>query len=256
MNRRGERFLTVQQFISHASALKVKRLSARELEFYEQNCLLLPVVRTHMPDAYAVAGMQQRSGGRRSNPEVLETPDDWLRLNSGYEDGMHSFDRERGNPLLVIPGCATFLPWDADRVPVTAADGRTVQRRTVERYYASWQVHVVELLRRRRYYERAPFLRELPESHDLRELYGLPENTEEVRTLRGMAAGYDALTLFDVAAKVAFREAFAPIPVGQRLPESESTELQKLLAQRAQRALAAQALTNRRSSASSASSLG
>ena len=237
MNRRGKRFLTVGQFISHASALKVKRLGDRELEFYERHCLLLPVARTHMPAAYAVALPQERLGGAVSKPEDLEPPDKWLRLNRGYEDGMHAFDRERGNSLLVIPDCTTFQPWDTDRVAATRADGRRVRRRRIERYYASWQVHVVELLRRRWYYRRAPFLNALPESHVLRERYRLPEDTEEVRNLRGMAAGYDALTLFGVAAEIADNEAFASVPTGQGLSELTSSELQDLLAHRAQRAL-------------------
>ena len=237
MNRRGKRFLKVQQFTAHASALKVKHLSAKELEFYERHCLLLPVARTHMPAAHAVALMQERSGSPVSNPEDLQPPDEWLRLCSGYEDGMHTFDRERSNPLLVIPDCTTFRPWDDDRVAVTTANGRTVQRRRIERYYAAWQVHVVELLRRRCYYQRAPFLDALPESHDLRKLYRLPEDAEQIRTLRGIAAGYDALTLFGVAAGIAYQEAFDSVPVGQRLSESARSELQNLLAHRAERAL-------------------
>ena len=237
MNRRGRRFLTVQQFISHASSLKVKNLSSRELEFYEQHCLLLPVVRIHIPASYVVALTQRRSGGRLSNPDELDTPDDWLRLNTGCEDGMHPFDREQDNPLLVIPDRTTFRPWDADKVSVTSADGRTVARPTVERYYAPWQVHVIALLRRRRYYERAPFLRELPQSHVLRKVHRLPEDAEEFRTLGGMASGYDALTLYGLAADVAIQEALASVPADQVLPESARNALQGLLAQRAQRAL-------------------
>ena len=237
MNRRGRRFLTVRQFISHASSLKVKSLGLQELEFYEQHCLLLPVVRIHMPASYVVALTQRGCGVRISSPDELDTPDDWLRLNAGCEDGMHPFDRELDNPLLVIPDRANFRPWDADKVSVTITNGRTVARPTVERYYASWQVHVIALLRRHRYYERSQFLRELPESHNLRKLYRLPEDTEEFRTLRGMASGYDALTLYGVAAEVAIQEAIASVPADQVLPDAEHNALQELLAQRAQRAL-------------------
>ena len=237
MNRRGNRFLTVRQFISHASTLKVKHLDERELEFYERHCLLLPVVRTHTPAAHALALLQERTGCPVSNPEDLEPPDNWLRLRSGYEDGLHTFDQEQGNPLLVRPGCKSFRPWGTDAIAVTTENGRTVQTRRIERYYAAWQVHVVKLLRRRFYYQRAPLVSGLPESHDLRKLYQLPEDAARIRTLRGMATGYDALTLFGVAARIAYQEAFDSVPGDHQLSNSARSELQNLLVRRARRAL-------------------
>ena len=191
-----------------------------------------------MPTAHAVALAQKNMGGSVTRSEDLEPPDEWRRLNPGYQDGMHAFDRERDNPLLVIPDCTTYRPWNADRVAAPISDGRRqVETRTVERYYAAWQVHVVERLRRHCYYERATFLRELPESHRYRQLYRLPENTDKVRTLDGMAVGYDALTLFGVAHRIALQEDFHSAPAGQSSPESTSQTLDNLLSRRAQRAL-------------------
>lgn len=236
INRRGERYLTVGQFISHASAVKVKRLTERELEFYERHCLLLPVARTHIPVHHAVALLEEGFGDGARHPEDLEPPDEWQRLNRGHEDGMHAFDRERPNSFLVVPDCTTFQPWDGDRVAVTRSDGRRRQRPRITRYYAAWQVHVVELLRRR-FYERARFLNTLSESHDLRELWQLLEDTDEIRTLRGMAAGYEALTLFGLAARVAVGDAYSCVPAGHELSKSASSELQRVLAHRARRAL-------------------
>ena len=237
MNRRGERFLTVRQFTSHASSVKVKRLTKWELEFYEQQCLLLPVARTHMPTAHAIALEQKSMGFPVSNPEDLEPPEEWLRLDPGYQDGMHTFDRERDNPLLVIPDCTTFQPWSTDRVDVPNTDDHVWMVKTVERYYAAWQVHIVEQLRCSSFYEREQFLRELPEAHRFRKIYRLPEKTANLRTLRGMAVGYDALTLFGVARRLARHEAFQSVPVGQSLSESASKELDNLLAQRTKRVL-------------------
>ncbi len=235
MNRRGERFLTVREFTRHASRLKMKRLTDRELEFYEQHCLLLPVARTHMPIAHAIASEQESLGFPVANPEDLEPPDEWRRLNLDHRDGMHTFDRERDNPLLVIPDCTTFLPWSADTIPLPkAGDGRWMVR-TVKRYYAAWQVHVVEQLRHWSFYEREPFLRALPESHPFQKIYPLPDNTESIRTLRGMAIGYDALTLFGVAVRLDRQEAFRS--AGRSLSESGSHESDNLLILRAQRAL-------------------
>ena len=213
----------------------MKNLCVEELEFYERHCLLLPVARIHVPAPYVVALENRRSSGLLRN--LKDLPDDLLRLYSGCEDGMHPFDREFNNPFLVIPDLTTFRPWDADKVSVTIAHGRTVKRPTVERYYASWQVHVVVLLRRRRYYERAQFLRGLLESRVPGNVCQLPEDAEEFRSLRGMASGYDALTLYGLAAEAAFQEVDASVPGDEVLSESVRNELQDLLAQRAQRAL-------------------
>ncbi len=122
MNHRGERYLTVRQFIRHASRLKV-RLTNGELEFYEEFCLLLPVARTRMPTEYAVA--LEREPRRRpfSSSEGLDPPELWARLAPGFRDGMHVFDQERDNPFLEIPVCATFRPWHTDTVPVSLSDG-------------------------------------------------------------------------------------------------------------------------------------
>ncbi|MDE0269025.1 MAG: hypothetical protein OXI96_08325 [Acidimicrobiaceae bacterium] len=244
MRQYGRRFLAIQNFISHASALKVGHLNEKELEFYERHQLLLPVACTRMPTPHAIALAEKSRRVPLSNLDDLEPPDEWRRLDVFPvlpEDGIHPFDREqeRDNPCLVIPDCTTFRPWDSDRIPVNLPDGDAMYQNTVERYYASWQVHVVEQLRQRRYYERAPFLRELPESHDFREFYRLPDDTERFRTLNGMAVGYNALTLYGFAKQAAYQEAFLSVPTGQMLSESAHNKLQELLTQRTQRALCA-----------------
>ena len=200
MDYHGQRFLTVRQFQSRARALNLRFLSDRELEFYEQHCLLLPVARTRMPRDFALAQARAQLGASSNDPEAIGPPDAWRRLHERATDGAHGFDRERGrNPSLVTPDCTTFEAWGAHRVAVTMASGDTVQVPTVERYYAYWQVHAVDFLRRAKYYERAPLLRALPESSPLRDWYRLPVDSEPMRTLHGKAAGYEALTLFGVA---------------------------------------------------------
>ena len=44
MNRHGQRFVNLRDFKSHANSLNVRLLGDRELEFYEEHCLLLPAV--------------------------------------------------------------------------------------------------------------------------------------------------------------------------------------------------------------------
>ena len=184
MNGHGRRFIDTGAFKSHTDSLNPGSLRDSELEFYEQQCLLLPAVWFYQP---------------HTSPEDLTPPESLRRLKQRRGDGLHPFDAELGhNPLLVAPDCSKFEPWEADdRIIVTAPDGHTVRRPVSERYYAPWQVHVVALLRKRKhYYVHSRFLRHIDPSHDLWKWHRIPEDTEQTRSLRGMANGFDALERF------------------------------------------------------------
>ena len=227
MNRHGRRFIELRDFKSHAKSLNMKHLRDDELEFYEQHCLLLPAVVFHQPTAHLIAVTQRSNGWTVKNPEDLEPPEALRRLQRPHADGLHPFDAEREhNPLLLTPDCTTFEPWDADnKLTLTAPDGRTVQPRTVERYYSPWQVHVVALLRQRKfYYAHSRFLRHIDPSHDLWSWHRLPEHTEWARSRRGMANGFEALERFLFAEQVAFQEAFDGVD-GATLPEPAQQRL-------------------------------
>ena len=237
-NHHGDRFLPFWLFKSRASALKMRRLDERELEFYEKHCLLLPVARTHKPPAHAVAMWQRNQCFPVDKPEDLDAPDDWRRLQGPVSDGMHPFDRERGcNPRLVTPDCTTFEPWSAGHVPVMGELGMPMQVPTVDRYYAYWQVHVVELLRQCKYYEYAPLMRHVPASSRLHDAYGIPGDTEWSRTFRGKATGYHALTLFDIAHSSVVQKARAPYE-GQEMPEAARNQMRNDLRTEAERIVA------------------
>ena len=233
MNRHGTRFLTSWEFRSHAEALNVRFLDDRELEFYEQHCLLLPVFTTHEPPAHAVAVTEHNLGVHVSNPDDLDPPGAWQRLQRSDVDGLHVFDFERGkNPLLVTPDCSIFEPWATHPVSVTMPDGNVVRQPTVERYYAPWQVHVVELLRRNRYYYIHPqFWRRLDPGNYI------PTNTERIQSLRGMAIGFDALELFRFADQVALRDAFDGVSIGEEFSEAAQSTIHTVRARWARRAL-------------------
>lgn len=227
MNRHGRRFIELRDFKSHANSLNVKRLKDDELEFYEKHCLLLPAVVHHRPAAHLAAVTQRNNCWPVEHPEDLEPPEAWRRLQRPRADGLHPFDAEReNNPLLLTPDCTTFEPWDAGaKVTVTAPDGLTVQRATVERYYSPWQVHVVELLRQQKYYyAHAGFLRHVDPSHDLWRRHRLPERTEWARSLRGIANGFEALERFLFADHMACHEAFDGVD-GVTLPEPAQQRL-------------------------------
>ena len=239
MNQHGRRFLSTHQFRWHASALKVSALFDQELEFYEEHCLLLPAARTHKPPAHAIAETQESLGAPVTNRDDLKPPAEWKRLRWEATDGVHAFDAERDrNPLLVTPDCSTFEPWHENRVPVALEDGRTLQHPTVERYYAPWQVHIVESLRQRKYYyAHRHFLRHLDPSHDLWRVHRPPQDTWPLRSLQGMAAGLDALERFRFAEQDAWLEASTGVPQGESLPEQAHARLDVALSRRALRSL-------------------
>ena len=239
MNRHGERYIDVQQFVSHAWSLRILGLSPRELEFYERHCLLLPMARTRMPTAYAIKRKTHGLADAAVRGPAPSPPKDWDRLQRGHTDGLHAFDAQRGrNPFLEIPDCSTFEEWGSDRVPAVMPDGRTVLTPTVERHYAPWQVHVVALLRQQKHhYVHSQFLQYLDPSHQLWKRYRLPEDTEELRSLNGMAAGFDAVELFLFADEAAHYEAFDGVSVGERLPAPRRERLGVVLGQRARRSL-------------------
>ena len=163
---------------------------------------------------------------RPASPEV----NDHGRISGTHRPhagGLHPLDSEREhNPLLLTPDCIMVEPWDADdKLTLTAPDGRTVQRSTVERYYSPWQVHVVELLRQQKYYyAHSRFLRHIDPSHDLWSRHRLPERTERTRSLRDMADGFEALERFLFADHVALQEAFHGVD-GATLPEPAQQRL-------------------------------
>ncbi len=239
MNRHGERFITARNFRSYANSLNVGWPSDSELEFYEQHCLLLPAARVHRPTAYVIAAAEMGSGVPITNPEDLTSPEALRRLQLRHADGLHSFDAERGrNPFLVTPDCATFEPWDAGKVAVTGPDRKVRRHPAVERYYHPWQVHVLELLLRQKYYYvHSRFLRHLDPAHELQSRYRLPDNTEEIRSLRGMAAGFDALERFLYADQAALNEAFDGMLSGESLSKPARDQLRTVLTDWAQRAL-------------------
>lgn len=247
MNRHGQRFINLQDFKSHASSLNVRLLNDHELEFYEEHCLLLPEVRVHQPAAHLIAMTQRNNFWPVTNPEDLKPPDELRRLQRHHADGLHPFDTERDqNALLLTPGCAAFKPWVADdRVSLTTPEGHTVQRRTVDRYYAPWQVHAVELLRQRKYYYvHSRFLRHIDPAHDLWNRHRLPEDTEQIRSLRGMANGFEALERCLFADQVALDEAFRSVG-GQTIPKPAQDQLHATMTTWARRSLDVSSLDER-----------
>ena len=137
------------------------------------------------------------------------------------------------NPFLVTPDCSTFEPWNSDQVSVTMPNGHLDRSPTVERYYSAWQVHVVALLRQHRNdHVQLRFQRRSDSEQNT------AADTERIRSLRGMAIGFDAMELFRFADQVAIGEAFDGVSPGEEPSEAAHSTLRTVRAKWARRALA------------------
>ena len=155
MNRYGERFLKVKEFIDHCRSLNV-RSDEREMEHYEKTGVMLPVVRKTYPEEYIVR--QRRQELRLDLFEEVDTAE-WPELQRlversihlgfpyGYRDLaddelIHCFDREMGsNRYLSRPGDSEFRPWDSYKVKVGELQGGEIKESVAEHCYSYWQVH-------------------------------------------------------------------------------------------------------------------
>ena len=127
MNRYGERFLKVKEFIDHCRSLNV-RSDEREMEHYEKVGVMLPTARKTYPAEYLVR--QRRQELQLDALEEVDTTE-WPELQRlversihlgfpyGYRDLddnelVHCFDREMGsNKYLSRPGDSEFRPWNS-----------------------------------------------------------------------------------------------------------------------------------------------
>lgn len=135
LDRHGERFIEVGQFVHYCDGLNV-RTSKSELEGYELSGKMLPVARVVYPVEYA----KQISEGAPVPgdwPEVTRlmvdplyhTPPGILK-NLSSRNILHPFDREMGrNNLLMRPSAENYRPWNS--YPALG----------VEHYYAYWQAY-------------------------------------------------------------------------------------------------------------------
>ena len=152
MNRHGQRFILVQDFISYCRDINVET-DKRELEYYEKIGAMLPFARIVYPEKYVVQRTQIMFEGVRGCNELSEWPElerliepNWFFPESfrdlPNEELVHCFDREVGcNSFLSRPDAASFKPWDKYRVLVPNNKGQDFDQSTVEHYYSYWQVH-------------------------------------------------------------------------------------------------------------------
>ena len=240
MNQSGNRFIETKALKTHANSLNLRFLDDAELEFYEQHRLLLPSVRLNLPRDYVVATTQQGLGLPVANQQDLNPPEPLRRLSRDHANGLHPFEAELSrNPLLSTFEHSRFEPWNSDdAVDVAVSEGDTLRQSLVERYYAPWHVHVVARLRwNKYYYVHSGFMRHIEPSHQLWQWHRLPEDPGRIRSLRGMATGFEVLERFRYSDQIALNEAFDRTPAGKPLSDAAQRCLRATQARWARKAL-------------------
>ena len=158
MNRYGERFLNVNDFIAHCQSVNI-RTNEWELEHYEKIGAMLPVARLIYPEDYFIHQRRHEyvldplvpltDIYKQKYPELHRLTEKVLHLGfpHGFKDFsdeelLHCFDREIGsNPHLILPRDSEFKPWDDYKVKVSEYQGREIKESLAEHFYSYWQVH-------------------------------------------------------------------------------------------------------------------
>lgn len=210
MNRYGERFLKVSDFIDHCRSLNV-RTDERELEHYEKIGAMLPVARLIYPEEYFIRQRRQElEGGLIAEVDTAEWPklqrlaerSIHLGFPFGYTDLtddelVHCFDREMGNnPYLICPRDSEFKPWDDYKVTVSELQGHEIKESVAEHYYSYWQVHQLYFIQNwPDLYQNAGLLELIPED---KMPFGYPRapSNERLVGFKGMGQYFDALSFW------------------------------------------------------------
>ena len=226
MNIWGQRFTTVDSFISYCRNLRIET-SWRELERYEQIGVMLPVARVVYPDEYVI----QRDLNAWNGTSDCDETDRWPaldRLSEGFkvlpydhrdltdEELVHCFDREMDagdNPHLVRPSLDSFRPWPNYRVTVPDRDGNEIKRSTVEHYYSYWQIHQLYYIQRYPdLYKNARLIELIPEDDLLRSFRPWAPKKENLVDFCGMRSNFDALSFWNVVYERERNRTFINVP--------------------------------------------
>ncbi len=216
MNRHGERFLKVNDFIAHCRSLNV-RTDERELEHYEKIGAMLPVARKVYPEEYFIHQRQHEyvldplvplaDIDKQEYPELHRLTEKVLHLGfpCGFkefsdEELVHCFDREMGsNPYLILPGDSEFKPWDDYEVKVSEYQGREFKESLAEHFYSYWQVH--QLCWIKNYpdlYQNASLLELIPEER-MPTGRPFPPSKKRLAGFDGLRQHFDALSFWATA---------------------------------------------------------
>jgi hypothetical protein len=222
----GTRYLELGQFIRYCEELNVT-VDKRELEYYEEKGVMLPVARVVVPEEYV-----KRMHEWQYRSTDMPYPDEWPEINrlrdrhlvllEDYakltdEELVDPFDREFGrNPYLVRPDLNNYQSWDSYQVVVEHHDDYDVKESAATPYYSYWQVHqLYEIQKYPDLYKNRFLIEHLPD--EFRERCCRALNLELYRSFHGRAPFFDALSFYITMYNREHNRTFALIPEQYRV---------------------------------------
>ena len=260
MNRHGQRFIPVADFISYCRDVNVATCE-RELEHYQKVGAMLSVARLVYPDEYVIQktqntldgvwdwdGFDEWPGIERLTEGILLFPETYTALSD--EQLFHCFDREmESNPLLTRPRNDDFKPWSEYRVKITSRQGESFNKCTVDHYYSHWQVHQLHFIQQYPdLYKNAAILDLLSEEVRGSILRPSAPNTEFLTNFKGMRHSFDALSFWVTVYQRERNRTFAKIDEingMRRLNETQVGDYRRRLSDLARMVVARFSLTHR-----------
>lgn len=155
------KYLEAEKFIKYCSANNIDA-SLYALEMYEKAGLLTPIYRLIVPEEYVRETSKVKEPANKVYSKIKQK---WSRLinllnalmeytlrGSPYfrktlKNG-HPLDYayKNKNPFLYKPSAKEFKPWERYKIIVTTEKGEHIKKDTVEHFYASWQIFVLDEL--------------------------------------------------------------------------------------------------------------
>ena len=160
MNEYGHRYVEVSRFVSHCKSLNID-ISERELEFYEKEKLLFPVIRIIIPEDYVryMFDINHNPSNPYYHKNQFELPNKWTKIYKllnrinfpifHKDDGTHFFDKQLGKSKYIIePSGISFKEWSFYKTVAGRIGDSNVTEKTAKHYYHYWQVYqIIEIQR-------------------------------------------------------------------------------------------------------------
>jgi len=223
----GHRYLSAHEFYLYCSDLSVK-LDAfnRELEMYEKEGILFPIVRVIKPDQYVIerATLDRKPEACSQSLSEWEDLERLLNFSSKMqlqpdEDLWLPFDieLEHGNPFLHIPVKGKFKPWASFKAKLEPQDPSRISYSvpTAEHYYHYWQVHQVYQIQHKYpvFAKHSWLIEHLSKTVQDKISWYKPNSEDSVATLSGYFGCFDALSFYIHLANNQRKKTFASIPL-------------------------------------------
>jgi len=235
------RYLTVNEFIKYCGDLNVGT-DHKELEYYEQAGIMLPVARVIYPEEYIKLRTLWFVHAKDEPPQEDQWPElarlfDKPRIRPekyadlSDEELIDSFDREMGkNPYLVRPTTENYRPWHSYDISVSYGDGLKSTQSIAEHRYSYWQVHQLYLIQQYPdLYKNKNLLDHIPDEIKQRIHRPYSPNSDKLREFDGQAPMFDLLSFWITVYERERKRAFASIHPKHQVKQLDEQQYQGYL---------------------------